>query len=229
MLGDRTAYRPGEISRLIEGNGSRFDAYFSAFGGQFSAGDLALRLTRIQKAELEGDEDLIQLPIPGDFLFRERASKEDLLNELQAIVSDEAGTAVTITFRDVERTVYTASGEFKLDLAEGRSLIDMNGGPHSGVSSEIVGQGNLTNFLRSLSAYINLKIISNVKPGDDVFHWSERTYDLDSTNAADRFPIDPSIVLKQITKQTGVQFTEEKQLLKVLFVERKSPVDKTPR
>jgi beta-lactamase regulating signal transducer with metallopeptidase domain/uncharacterized GH25 family protein len=220
MLGYRTAHKPRERSEVIRWSGTKFESYHSIDGGTFSVSHLARLLTGIGSAELEGDKDLVELSIPGDFVFREGASKEALLRDLQEIVSDEARVPVKIEFRDVERNVYRASGELKLNLPEGLDSIAMNGGPHTGHFGESIRGGNAGRLLLSLSAYIRMCIVNEVTAPNDRLEWSERWYDLESTKPEDRFRIDPAVVLEQITEQTGIRFTEEKQVVPVLFIER---------
>lgn len=227
MLGERSVHRPPELSRLIRWNGTRFDEETFKSGRSFSTCDLVMRLGELAPSELEGDTSLMELRIPGDFVFREGASKDDLLQALQTIVSDEARVPVSMEFRDVERTVYKASGKFLMNLPKGKSLFEINGGDHTG--DVVINHGNVNAMLQSLAAYINLRIINNVEQHDETFRWSERSSRRESTSTEDRFQVDPAFTLKQITEQTGIRFTEEKQLVRTLFVESKSPAEKTAR
>ncbi|MEJ7593427.1 MAG: M56 family metallopeptidase [Planctomycetaceae bacterium] len=221
MLGDRSVrFKQSINANLLTWDGIKFEHAFMHDGGSFSASDLALRFTGLGSAELEGDADLLELTIPGDFVYRKGASVDELLATLQEIVSDAAGSTVRIEFRDVERMVYRATGEFKLNLPGSLPYIAMNGGRHTGDFGESIGDGTTESLIRSLSAYIKTKIINEVVATKDELQWSERWYDLDSTRPEDRFVMDPEVVLQQITEQTGINFAEEKQKVRVLFIER---------
>jgi hypothetical protein len=188
-------------------------------GASYSFQMLITHLLKLKPTEIEGDVALLKREIPGDFVHRDGAAVERLAESLAEIAGLEFQKPIRLVFREVERPVYLARGELKLALPEGRKAVALNGGAHSGDHGESIGYGNLQSLLTEVATYIRVPVINETTPSSAQLSWSSRWYDLPTTKAEKRFKLDPQVVLRQITEQTGITFTDEKRTVRLLFVE----------
>jgi hypothetical protein len=170
---------------------------------------------------VEAPKEVLERPVPGDYVYRPDATEKELLPALAEVVSQELGRPVLFLFQDVERSVYVARGKLDLETKpvrtrEGRPLIAMNGGEHDGDFGEVIGFGDLGDLLKELSDYINVKVIDETAPSDKDLSWSRRWYDLEKTPTEKRFALESEKVLELICEQTGIEFVERKQKVRVL-------------
>jgi len=187
-------------------------------GGSFPFQNLVTNLLKLKSTEIEGDPELLMREIPGDFVYRAGAPPERLAESLAEIAGLEFGRPVRLVSREVERPVYIVRGALKLALPEGQKIA-LNGGSHSGDHGEVLGSGKLEHLLDGIASYIHTPVVNEAEPSSAALSWSSRWYDLADTPAEKRFKLDPQVVLKQITDQTGITFTSENRTTRVLFVE----------
>ncbi|MEM9657963.1 MAG: hypothetical protein AAF961_06330, partial [Planctomycetota bacterium] len=203
------AWRNGEISPS------------SKFGMSPRVSHLISALIEHPSTDLDIPRSLLELDVPGDFLYRPEASPESKADALSAILSHELGRPIRLSFEDVERTIYVARGELQIDLSKVRRYeqlpcIAVNGGDHDGDYGEILGRGELPRLLEDVADYVGARIVDETTPAQQELAWSERWYDLRTTPKDERFLLKPKVVLGQIEEQTGIRFHEEHQVVRVL-------------
>jgi beta-lactamase regulating signal transducer with metallopeptidase domain len=172
-------------------------------------------------ADIEIPDDVLGVELPGDYIVREGATRDDLAAALSTIASQELGKAVRLQFQEQNREVYVARGSFAVDFMThgeygGQPLIAINGGDHNGDHGESLSFGKIAEMLREVSGYADVKIVNETTLSDRNLAWSKRWYDRDSTPADKRFKLDPKAVLDLVSKQTGITFERQTRTVNVL-------------
>jgi uncharacterized protein (TIGR03435 family) len=192
-------------------------------------------LLDIKSQQIDGPSELLETRLAGDWVIREGADQAAVLKQLQDILQNEFLLPVKLEFREVEREVYVARGEYELTPLpgqEGQGKLILNDEtittdeiqifgtdlvPNSGAGG---GTGEFEEFLSWLGRWIGTPIVSEVdlKPTNQVsWHLHERSPSTEQSRSKDH---DPTLVLGNITLQTGLTFTLEKRPVRILFVEK---------
>jgi uncharacterized protein (TIGR03435 family) len=192
-------------------------------------------LLDIKSQQIDGPRDVLETRLAGDWVIREGASQESALNQLQEILQNEFKLPVKLEFREVDREVYVARGEYNLTPLPGQEgkgkliltdetietdeiqIFGTQLVPNSGAGG---GTGEFEEFLGWLGRWIGTPIVSEVdlKPTNQVsWHLHERSPSTEQSRGEDH---DPKLVLGNITLQTGLTFTLEKRPVRILFVQR---------
>ena len=225
----------GPAAMLFYWQNDRLKHWGMTFGGQADKNDgyiltsLIDRLIGMKTQQIDGSEELLEMRIPGDWVVRSGASKDQLLAQLTAILRNELSLPVTIKFRDVERPVYVAHGEYHFtplpnwtskfkdpntDAIEifGKELV-----PDSGAGG---GRGSFSEFLDWVGQWIGTPIVSEVKnpPSREVSWWQHARSPC--TEIMHNEDHDSKLVLEHVAAQTGMTFSQEERPIKILFVER---------
>jgi RNA polymerase sigma factor (sigma-70 family) len=178
----------------------------------------------LQAVEIEGDKDLLRERFDVDFIVREGAPTDKIVASLEKILRTEFALPVKLTFREVERKVYVASGKYRFVPVNDRSdnRIELYGKKLVDPKLGGRGSGDFAVFLRSAGAFMSKRIVAGKI--EDAPHgqlqWHEN-YLAAFTEAEVQGARDPESVLKHLSEQTGLTFKEEAQSVRVLFVERK--------
>jgi hypothetical protein len=221
LLGERYVAGRAELrSDIIRWTDGQFAGSWPYVGSSYRFQTLITYLLPVKPTQIDGDSDLLQRAIPGDFVFRTNAPTDRIAESLADIAAREFGRPIRLTFRDVPRPVYLAQGELKLNLPDGKKEIAVNGGPHTGHHGEAIGYGKLDRLLQDVATYIHVPIINEALESPEKLAWSSRWYDMPGTKPERRFKLDPPVVLKQLTEQTGITFKPETRTLRILFVEQ---------
>jgi beta-lactamase regulating signal transducer with metallopeptidase domain len=200
-----------------------------------SVGSIVSSVTDFESQEIEGDAELLEKRIAGDWVVRTGEKPEKLLPELEAILRKELSLPVRLELKTVEREVYVASGNYKLTPLEGQEAqgqlhltdktittdrVQIFGKalvPDSGAGG---GTGDLDEFLKSLGQWIGVPIVKEVEQGpvrEISYKYHQRSPFTDQMQKEDR---DAETVLRNITKQTNLKFTKQKRPVTILFVTR---------
>jgi hypothetical protein len=195
-------------------------------------------LADIKSQQIHGPSDVLKTQLPGDWVIRSGTSEEKILEQLETILANELKLAVNLEFREVERPVYVASGEYEFTPLPGQpgkgkliltdetittDRIQIFGAqlvPNSGAGG---GTDHFDEFLAWLGRWIGTPIVSEVerKPANQLsWRLHERSPSTDETRGEDH---DPNLVLPNITAQTGIVFSLEKRTVRILFVEKLAP------
>jgi hypothetical protein len=220
------------IFQQRDGKLKNWSMMFSGSSGH-SVESLITGLTGIRSQMIEGG-DVREARVPGDWVQRVGATDEEIIKQLGKILRDELSLDVQMEFREIERPVYVVRGKYQFTPVEGgqrrettvltdRTLvtdpIEIFGKqlvPGSGAGS---GSGQFGKFLAWLGDWIGDPIVSEVTSppaGKLSWHMHARSPFTDQMRAEDH---DPTLVLPNISAQTGLTFTLERRPVKTLFVE----------
>jgi hypothetical protein len=234
------AIEEGPSGMVFRWSDGKLKNWGMTFGGSvddgYSLSSALDALLDIKSQQIDGPRELLDSRLPGDLVIRDGADQAAVLKQLQDILQTELSLPVKLEFREVEREVYVARGEYELTpLAgqEGKGKLILTDEtittdeiqifgtqlvPNSGAGG---GTGEFEEFLGWLGRWIGTPIVSEVdlKPTNQVsWHLHERSPSTDQTRSEDH---DPILVLGNITLQTGLTFSLEKRPVRILFVERK--------
>ncbi len=169
--------------------------------------------------EIEGDEELLKMPIGGDWILRDGVPDEQLVVAMGEILREQLKMPVKISVQELDREVLLAEGDFRfapighskgIEIYAQAIVKEGNGG----------GSGDLDGFLRTVSRFIHQRVISNVQhPPENKLHWRNN---LPVSAAMAREDIDA--ILKHVTEQTGLTFSPGVRRVRVLMVERQQPI-----
>ncbi len=170
---------------------------------------------------VQGDADLLDRPISGDFVVRDGAAREELVAAFESAVSKVLGKKVKVDNRFDEEKSYLLAGiwNFKplspADEAGGVQTVHIysTDADLKKIVQDIPDgeSGNIQMLLGSLNMHVGWGI------GDpDVVH--HRPVHCVMHIAADE-KFDPKVVMDHITEQTGLTWQQETQQTPHLFVE----------
>lgn len=180
--------------------------------------DILRLLVDIYPQEIEGDDDLLNRRILGDFIVREGLPSEKTVSLFELVLRRDIKIPVRMTFREVPREVIVARGKYRFTPVPGRAgdtieIYDERLLTPSRIGGGGGGSGDLATFLRSVGWYLNDRVVNEVEgPPKGNLNWHENF-------AAEGIKV-PELVLQHLTEQTGLTFTKETRRVRVLFVER---------
>ena len=190
-------------------------------GGTYRVRDIAKQIFELQPSAIEGDDELLNRRLPGDFVVRVGADSTEVADALRRVIERELQVEVEVKFDMVSRPVYVANGTLKLEL-DAEDKIKVHSGSKPGLFPEIISNGNLERFLSSLSKYVNRNIkLGDVLNADQKFKWSEAAYLNDQKPKDKQFPFDVAKVLEIVEAQTGLMFEKQKEERNVLTIRKK--------
>ena len=183
--------------------------------------------TGIHPYEMQGDPQLMQTGVSGDWVIRDGVAPKKLLQGLQAALRTEC--RLPIRFRLVQKDcqVIVATGQYAFQPLPGNAdytdeaflpwdRIDVYEKDRSTIVEE--GGGTLDDVFDIVARFINRPVVNEVSrlPQNSVcWHWSARRY-----HEAQRGDVDEPAILKHVSEQTGLTFTEKTRPVRVLLVER---------
>jgi beta-lactamase regulating signal transducer with metallopeptidase domain len=187
-------------------------------------------LARITPPMVEGPDDLLRQRVPGDWIVREGVSDEQIVKEFNGILSNELSLPIRLNFRKVDRAVYVADGVYRHKPAPGGRDIQTFLGADGNFRADVVeifskqllpdsdGRvGTFSEFLSRLGAFIGTPIVSEVNEpprGKLSSYTHTRSPFTREMQAEDH---DPSLVLANITAQSGLSFRKEIRRVRILF------------
>lgn len=180
----------------------------------------------IYPAEIEGDPELLNAPISGDWIYRSGVSAEQMMPALELAVQRALKLSprrrITMRFRQVERDVVVVRGEYRYAPVAGRAKnqIEIYGQqivPGGGGAGG--GSGPFSEFLKWVGEWIERPVVSEVQtpPGSIEWFYNARS---PFTKQMQREDHDETLVLKHLQEQTGLTYSRERKTIRILFVER---------
>ena len=234
------AIEEGPSAMVFRWTGGKLSNWGMTFG---DAADPGYNLTGVLDAlldiksqEIDGPRELLddaRWPATGS--FARARTKQRSSNNCNRFCRTNSRFPMRLEFRDVERDVYVARGEYELTPLPGQEgkgkliltdetittdeiqIFGTELVPNSGAGG---GTGEFEEFLGWLGRWIGTPIVSEVdlKPTNQVsWHLHEKSPSTDQSRSEDH---DPILVLGNITLQTGLTFALEKRPVRILFVER---------
>lgn len=222
MLGQRPTLGPSQPSWIISHDGEKRNFVNVHTNGTFAVKAVLTRLTGVPETQIIGDQELLNSEIVGDFVLRKGSKASDVLPDLKNIFEDEFQTKLVLESRKTERPVYLIRGELKLNLNPNRDRIEVHGGDYKGLKGEVIQFGNLDQFSQSLAKYIDAKVVNDSIETTQRLKWSERWYDagIRANRPEGGFKLETDEVLRIVSQQTGLKFTEKSETLNVIVLER---------
>jgi RNA polymerase sigma factor (sigma-70 family) len=215
----------GIIVRWQNGKPVMWGMTFSG-GRGYSVQDLTEYYLAVFGPGIEGDDTLRKMYLIGDYVVRSDATKEQYAAALEKIVSEEIGSKVTFTFRDVERTVVVLRGKWNFTPAVptdtrhrleiyGRDLnTDMRmGGGGGGDTAELAGW---------VSRWMNQQVLIEGTDLPENVSWHLNNSG-DGSRESQAKATDPDLVIKHLEEQTGLTASRETRTVRRLFIERTAP------
>ena len=237
--GQAEAIPDGPTSMTFRWTNGRLQNWGMSFGGPPEKGQSLTSvlddILGVKSHQLDGDHMLLAR-VAGDWIIRPGRPAEEVLPQLEKILRDQLSLPVSLEFREVERPVYVARGEYKLTSLPGHPdqskliLTDetIHTDPIEVFGKQLVpgsgaggGTGEFDEFLEWLGRWIETPIVDEVTTGPSrQLSWSlhQRSPFTDQMWKEDH---DPDLVLPNITAQTGITFEKETRRVKILFVEQR--------
>jgi hypothetical protein len=187
----------------------------------FLAGSGFLPLSLILEAvcgldsyEYDGPNALLELQLPGDWIVRQGATKEELLHDLQGIIEDETGRPIIFAEDEIECRVIRAAGQYRRARADAdgdrlRVLAGDSGTARS--QPDGGGAGRMADFLAELANRIGMPVIDDTLSSSIQLQWthdkSSRLRDL--RGDPDLYARQLAALVNSLAQQTGLTFTIE--------------------
>jgi len=166
---------------------------------------------------------ILQMPLEGDWTFRDGATPEALMAALQDILRRETKRKFQFQRRLVEQDVVVARGEMRGPAGvEHYFHIYSNDSGEDGLGGE---SGDLNRFLAHVGDELGLAVINEVPvekqkpPGKDQDIWWAYHHDGKYWNMGPRRKELTNRALKNLADQTGLIFTRDKRTVPVWFLE----------
>ena len=164
--------------------------------------------------EFQGDLQMLQRQVPGDWVKREEVQRENLLAQFEEILRKEIGLPIRFIPNEVERDVFIVTGRFEFhpiskEYGNNIALFVEKPDPPKNIRRG-GGSGDLNSFLDYVSRLINIRIINKSisNTGENLIwrqHSTAQTSRLRTNNAL----IDT--LLENISKQTSLQFQRQRR------------------
>lgn len=195
---------------------TRLECFSGAVFGVGGLSDLIPIFLDVHRHEIEGDQELLNGPIRGDWILRSSTSDEQILAGMERILRDELQIPLKISIKELEREVLVAKGDFRFTpIGESKQIqvyskaVVEKG--HGG------GSGDLDRFLRGVGKFVDRRIVSDVKfPPKDRMSWRYN----EPMRHGKMIQKDAEQVLKHVAAQTGLTFISDVRPVRVLMVER---------
>jgi hypothetical protein len=181
--------------------------------------------------ELEGNQELLQTFVEGDFVARKGVPTKRLIHLLEKILREECKLPLKLTLREVERNVVVARGRYKFRPVEpGGKAIEIYGQTPVGGGSGGGGSGEFEEMLGWVGRFTepNSRIVNEVEEapkGRVSWHLNERSPFTKETRQEDR---DIALVFEHLADQTGLTFKHEERKVWVVSVEHSLLPPKEP-
>ena len=160
------------------------------FGGSphdgYSLVGVADAIQGLKSQQILGPPELLNAPIPGDWVSRPGISDETFAHELQTILQDELKRPIRLQFRTQRREVYVAKGLFRFVPLAGQvgetqlylenktetmhevQIFGKQLAPNSGAGG---GTGDFAEFLLWLGRWIDMPIVDEVQKSPRQISW----------------------------------------------------------
>jgi hypothetical protein len=181
----------------------------------------------VARTRLEGPAELLEAKVTGDFVVRDGATPDQVVGQLQAILTKECELPVSLTFKEVEEPVFVLSGKYEARPLDGREKHQLEvyaGHLIDPVTGGGGGSGDFAEFLGAVERHINRKVVADKiegLPGRVSWHYNVRSPMIkDPARGIDTYAEDtnPDAVLENVARQTGLVVKAEKRKVRVLVV-----------
>ena len=184
---------------------------------------------------IEGDPGLLETPLKADFLVREGVPLQKLLAQFETILRRDFGLPARLSIRNEVRDVVVARGRYRYrpipdlkPLPEGRRSLgdrievysreigDLSDPKRFRTDSSTKG-GTLGGLFSNLGLFLDRRVVDEVEsPPEGHLDWHITDYRLKKVIG----PEERELVLKHLTEQMGLTFSEETRPVRVIRVDR---------
>ncbi|HEV3445358.1 MAG TPA: hypothetical protein VG099_11995, partial [Gemmataceae bacterium] len=183
-------------------------------------GQLIHMTTGFGHTRTEGEAELLDRKVTGDFVVRASADPAKVAAALEKILRKECHLRVSLAVQEVERDVYVLSGKYEAKPLAGRkkNLVEVYSFELTDRTTGGGGSGALQVMADHIEGFIEGRIAIGAvtgAPKEVEWHFNYRSPVTDAERAQDH---DAEAVMKNITAQTGLTVNLEKQKIKVLVV-----------
>jgi hypothetical protein len=218
--------RPDQFGTLVFRwrDPDQLDYLGGSTGGGASLRELLRHVApEIYESEIDGNRELLDTILTGDWVYRDGVAVERRVHELEVIIQSMLSPRISLTFRRVERDVVVARGSYQHTPLEGRppDVIEIYGAqvvPGGGGAGG--GSGDFAKFLKRVGDWIGRPVVSEVEPppkGPITWFYNRRKPSTEETRREDR---DEGLVLRHLQEQTGLTFSRVRRPIRILFIER---------
>jgi hypothetical protein len=185
--------------------------------------------TGFGQARTEGDADLLDRKVTGDFVVRAGADPAKVATALEKILRKECDLPVSLAVQEVERDMFILSGKYEAKPLDGRKKNEIEVYAKHPLDRDSGGGGGTRTFDRlvaHLEQFVRLPVRTGKiegLPKEVSWHFNVRSPMVkDPTRHIDTYAEDTNavMVLDNIASQTGLTVKSEKQKVRVLVIER---------
>lgn len=165
--------------------------------------------------EVESSQDPYAIPLPGDFVLRKGATRDQKLADLQQILVSERGHAVAFQPRDVTRPVIVMSGHFHFtplpEVKSKEQVVELFATPALPRDHAEQVASSLNFFHDTLERMLRMQIIDQSPHAGVMVRWRDHHI----TPAVARDPQTLRQFFDNLSRQTGLTFAVENRELNV--------------
>ena len=218
---------PGDLQKdyaILQWDGGLIRRTMGVFSGEISLKTALERIVGLSRFEYNIADGLSAMKIPGDWVIRKDAPKEQLIGAFEKAVQRYLQGNIRFDQYAIERDVIVVSGTFRLTPLAGtyecswihvfsdKLDVDERGGG---------GSGSLDSFIRGLGEILlNQHVIGEVENSAAIevrYGWHESGYLWKITDKTEKSrKLD--MLLANLARQTGLKFERQRRLVNVLFV-----------
>ncbi len=199
-------------SRLLSFDDSKFTPVTVV--DEFTIRDLAMHLLQWREKDFEGNEQLWNQTLSGDFVSRIGTNNSQLMQSLVTLIEQEVGRSITLEIRNVNRPQWVASGSIKLNLDADQDKIVIDSRPGNRPVTRIHEHGKLKSLLWRLDDQLDIRINDLTDSTPQPVEWLTRIY-----NKTLGTTLDVAAVLRTIEEQTGLSFQQRELPTDILFLD----------
>jgi hypothetical protein len=174
----------------------------------------------LERYEYEGPKELLEMPVPGDWIVRKTADRKEVLKTLERILEKDLRRKIRFTEREVEREVAVVRGKYEFHPIPGNK-VDWESvhiyvetlDPNEGAGG---GSGDLAEFLRWVGSRLNRWVINETDSYSTKMQWRNNR-DSNRREIKDD-PARIAKVFENLARQTSLDFKMEPRKVKVWFV-----------
>jgi len=180
-----------------------------------------LRDLGFYEREFEGDPILLEQRVPGDWVKREGAAREELLGAFEKILNEKLNLRIRFVPDEVERDAFICSGMFDFHPLGGEYgnnqihlFVEKPDAPDNIQGGG--GSGDLDNFLDYVGRLGKKRIINADKAVAEDLTWRQH-----SSTRSGRLKKESALfemLLKNVGKQTSLRFKKERRKEKIWLV-----------
>jgi hypothetical protein len=162
----------------------------------------------LREYECDAPEDLKRQVVPGDWIIRSDASKEDKIAAVVQIVKDVLKRDIKVERRDAELDALVASGK-----CNGTTTVKLSVGAPSILVPPSKQTGTVADFLQVLADAGRMPLIDRTTSSKDKLEWQIDSSFIPILRSGDVEKLKGA--LPDVSRQTGIEFSEEKSTVPV--------------